>query len=353
MTLKFRYPLFKVETNKNFYLKNIKKNKFFDKVLNNFGINTKYSIYIINKKSKTSKIYFIKNKNKIFVLRASNVKQSKFLKGQCELISSIKKNFYFKILSGKTGYIYKLGNLNFFLYQKVKGKIFDGKTTYLNYIFNNILLLHKIFKKRNISRSKLQIKKYNLKKIKKNINLLINKRFINQTFLKNILGKKTKIILFDNSVYVKNCIKKISKLNIKKKNFQVVHGDLNHSNIIVYNRRITFLDLEDLVIDDLKIALSTSIFKILRHVIYKNNNQLNYINKYSFNLCNNFVRKKYFKDRYEVINFCIFRILSDISFIIDSIKLGEKKYLYDFEKKILNLIELRYKFRLYGLKARK
>ena len=68
MTLKFRYPLFKVETNKNFYLKKIKKNNFFDKVLNNFGINTKYSIYIINKKSKTSKIYCIKNKNKIFVL---------------------------------------------------------------------------------------------------------------------------------------------------------------------------------------------------------------------------------------------------------------------------------------------
>ena len=103
--------------------------------------------------------------------------------------------------------------------------------------------------------------------------------------------------------------------------------------------------------DDLKIALSTSIFKILRHVVYKNNNQLNYINKYSLNLCNNFVRKKYFKDRFEIINFCIFRILSDISFIIDSIKLGKKKYLYDFEKKILNLIELRYIFRLYGLKS--
>ena len=101
------------------------------------------------------------------------------------------------------------------------------------------MLLHKIFKKRNISRSKLQIKKYNLKK-KKNINLLINKRFINQTFLKKYPREKTKIILFDNSVYVKNCIKKSVELNMKKKNFQVVHGDLNHSNIIVYNRRITF-----------------------------------------------------------------------------------------------------------------
>ena len=148
MMLKLHYPLFKIETNKNFYLKKINRNKFFDEVLDNFGINTKYSIYIINKKSKTSKIYFIKNKNKIFVLRASTAEESKYLKAQCELVSSIKKNFYFKILVGKSGYIYKLGNLNFLLYEKVKGKIFDGKTIYLNYIFKNILLLHKIFKKK-------------------------------------------------------------------------------------------------------------------------------------------------------------------------------------------------------------
>ena len=43
---------------------------------------------------------------------------------------------------------------------------------------------------------------------------------------------------------------------------------LNHSNIIVITD-VSLFDLEDLVIDDLKIALSTSIFKILRHVIYK------------------------------------------------------------------------------------
>ena len=43
-------PLFKIETNDSFPVKKIKKNKLFDQVLSNFGINTKYFIYLVNKK---------------------------------------------------------------------------------------------------------------------------------------------------------------------------------------------------------------------------------------------------------------------------------------------------------------
>ncbi len=351
MKFKLNASLFKIETNKDFYLKKIKRNKFFDKILSNYGIRKNYSIYIINKKSETSKIFFIKNKNKIFVLRSSTVKQSKYLKGQSKLVASIKNNFYFKILKGKSGYVLKLNNLNFILYEKVNGRIFEGQTIKLNNIFKNILLLHKSLKKKSYLKLELQNKKYKMQQIKKNTYLLTNKKFINQMILKKFLSKQTKILIFNNLFYIKNCINKIDKLNLKKKDLQIVHGDLNHSNIIVSNKRITFLDLEDLVVDNLKIALSTSIFKILRHVVFKNINKLSYINKYFSNLSKNFIRKNYFKDRYEIINFCIFRILSDISFIIDGLKLGKKKYLYDFEKKILNLIELRYIFKLNEFKS--
>jgi len=351
MIFNINSPLFKIETNENFYSKKIKKNELFDKVLSNFSVNKKYLIYRINKKSKTSKIYFVKNNKNIFVLRSSISKDSKYLKSQCKLVSSLKKNFFFNILKGKHGRTFKVKNLHFFLYKKVNGKIFNGKIIHLNSIFNYIIKLHKDLKKKNIYKSNLQIKKYKIKEIQKYVKLLTKKNFLDKVLSKKIMSKQSKELVIKNKHYIENCINDIDKLKLKKRNLQIVHGDLNHSNIIISKKRIKFVDLEDLLVDDFKIAISTSIFKILRHVVFKNKNKLRYVCNYCITLCNKLIRKDIFKSRNEIFNFCILRILSDISFIIKSIYLGEKKYLYDFEKKILNLIELRYIFNLNELKS--
>nr|AAR37703.1 hypothetical protein MBMO_EBAC750-02H05.21 [uncultured marine bacterium 440] len=344
-------PLFKIETNDNFYTKKIEKNKLFDQVLSNFGINTKYSIYFINKKSKASKIYFVKNKKNIFVLRSSASQDSQYLKSQCKVVASLKKNFFFNILKGKYGYTFKAKNFYFILYKKVNGKIFNGKVNHLNEIFYNIVKLHKNLKKKNIFDSNLQIKKYKIRKIQNHGMLLTKKNFLNKIFSKKMIGKQTKELVTNNKFYIKNCINNIIKLKLEKKNLQIVHGDLNHSNIIVSKKRVRFIDLEDLIIDNFKIALAHGIFKVLRHVVFKNKNKLHYVNNYCINLCNNLIKKNIFSSHNEIFNFCTLRILSDISFIINSIYRGEKEYLYDFEKRILNLIELRYIFKLHELKS--
>ena len=67
MKFNIRDPLFKIETNDSFNVKKISKSKVFDEVLSYFNINKKYSLYLINKKSKTSKIYFVRSKKSIFV----------------------------------------------------------------------------------------------------------------------------------------------------------------------------------------------------------------------------------------------------------------------------------------------
>jgi len=344
-------PLFKIETNDSFPVKKIKKNKQFDLVLSNFGINTKYFIYLVNKKAKTSKIYFVKNEKNFFVLRSSTSQDSKYLKSQCKIASREKKDFFFNILKGKYGYTFKAKNLHYFLYKKVNGKIFDGKVNHLNEIFYNIVKLHKNLKKNNIFDSNLQIKKYKIKKIQNRGMLLTKKNFLNKIFSKNMIGKKTKEIIIKNKFYIKNCINNIIKLKLEKKNLQIVHGDLNHSNIIVSKKSVRFIDLEDLIVDNFKIAISTGIFKILRHVVFKNKNKLYYVNNYCINLCNSLIKKNIFNSRSEIFDHSALMILSDISLIINSIYRGEKKYLYDLEKKFLNLIELRYIFKLNELKS--
>ena len=344
-------PLFKIETNDSFPLKKIKKNKLFDQVMSNFGINAKYFIYLVNKKAKTSKIYFVKNRKNIFVLRSSTSKDSKYLKSQCQIVSSVKKGFFFNILKGKYGYTFKNKNLHYFLYKKVNGKIFDGKVNHLNEIFFNIIKLHKKLKEKNIFNLNLQTKKYKISEIKKHAMLLTKRKFLNKIFSKKMIGKQTKELVIKNEFYIKNCVNNIIKLKLKKKNLQIVHGDLNHSNIIVSKKRIRFVDLEDIIVDNFKIAISTGIFKVLRHVVFKNKNKLYYVNNYCINLCNSLIKKNIFSSRSEIFDLCTLRILSDISLIINSIYRGESKYLYDLEKKFLNLIELRYIFKLHELKS--
>ena len=233
----------------------------------------------------------------------------------------------------------------------MNGKIFDGKVNHLNEIFYNIVKLHKNFKKKNIFNSNLQIKKYKIREIQNHGTLLTKKNFLNKIFSKKMIGKQTKELVIKNKFYIKNCVNNIIKLKLKKKNLQIVHGDLNHSNIIVSKKRIRFVDLEDIIVDNFKIAISTGIFKILRHVVFKNKNKLYYVNNYCINLCNNLIKKNIFNSSSEIFDLCTLRILSDISLIINSIYRGESKYLYDLEKKFLNLIELRYIFKLHELKS--
>ena len=45
MKLRLNSQLFKIETNDNFGLKKIKKNKLFDKVLSNFNVSKNYKIF--------------------------------------------------------------------------------------------------------------------------------------------------------------------------------------------------------------------------------------------------------------------------------------------------------------------
>ena len=351
MKFKLNSKLFKVETNNDFSLKKLKKNKLFNKVLSNFRISENYKIFLVNKKSQTSKIYFIKDRKKTFVLRSSTLADSKYLKSQCMVVSRFKENFFLKLIKGKLGYLFRENNRYFFMYHKVKGYVYDGKVKQLDNIFKKIIKFHRTLNKKKIQGSKLQIKNYKFNEIKKYGNLLTNKKFINKIFLKNFISTKTKKLLKNHRIYIINCLQSLSKIKLTKQKLQIVHGDINHSNIIIFKKKVNSVDLEDLIIDDFRVTLSSGIFKILRHIVFKNKNKISYANSYYHNLRDNLLKEKIIVDRNEIFNLCNLRTLSDISLIIKSIYNGEKKFLYDFEKKILNLIELRYIFKLNEFKS--
>ena len=350
MKFNINKSLFKIETNDDFHTKKIKQNKLHDKVLRNFGIKEKYSISIVNKQSASSKIYFIKTKKNNYVMRESTSKNSKYLKNQCEAINRMKKSFFFKLKRGKTGFVYKFKN-NFILYEKIQGTIFNGQVSYLNKIFNSIIDLHKDLEKKSIINLRLKNKKYRTRQIKKRTILLTNKNYLKKICLKKIINKKTKKLIIENIDYFENCINSVVKFKNTEEKPQVVHADLNHSNFIISKKSIRFIDLENLGYGNFKVEFAFGIFKILRHAVFKNKYKLTYINNYSINLINKLIKKNIFINHYEIFHLCSLRILSNISLIIYSIFKGEKKYIYDFEKQILNLIELRYIFKLHEFKS--
>ena len=113
MKLSLNSQLFKIETNDNFALKKIKKN-------------------------------------------TSIPAESKYLKNQCMVISNLKKNFFFKFVSGKLGYLFKSNNQYFFMYYKVNGNIFNGQVNQLDNIFKNLINIHKTLNKKKIQGLKLK-----------------------------------------------------------------------------------------------------------------------------------------------------------------------------------------------------
>ena len=147
-----------------------------------------------------------------------------------------------------------------------------------------------------------------------------------------------------NKKFILNQIKKI-KVKKTLNDIQVVHADINHANIIINNSGITFLDIEDIRKDSLGVALSFLIFKLTRHSIYKN--------KITLKKFRNVVLKKILKilrennielNRTKIMEYSMFRILSDIELIISQIKNKNFENFYDLEKKLHNLIEIRYMF---------
>ena len=92
-------PLFKIETNAGFNVKKISKGRVFIEALRYFNMKKKYSLYLINKKTSNSKIYFVRSKKNNFVLRSSTSQDSKYLEAKSSI--KIKKKIFYQTFERK------------------------------------------------------------------------------------------------------------------------------------------------------------------------------------------------------------------------------------------------------------
>jgi hypothetical protein len=118
----------------------------------------------------------------------------------------------------------------------------------------------------------------------------------------------------------------------------VVHNDLQHANVLAVAGRPCFLDVEDIVYEDPRIALGHAAFKLARHAIYTGATTATDIrNDYLPWIC-----ARIAGTRYEgFLPFARFRILSDIAeIVLWQQERQDPSQLYDLEKRLANLFEL-------------
>lgn len=337
--------LFKIENNLNFLLN--KKNEIikYNEIFNFFKIKNIKECYRINKMNSNSLIYLLSNKKNKYILRISKKKESISLEQQCLIAKNLKKRKFINPIRNKENkFILSKKKLSFLFYKKINGNIYDGNPKYFLKIFKNAIIFFNDLKHNKTNKHKnIDINKYNIKKIIKSCNDLLNESFINDLFKNKFITLKTKKLILLENMFLRQSLNLLENLKLKKNNIHLIHSDLNHSNIIIDNNKVKFIDLESIRFDYTKIAVGHLFFKIVRHAIFnKKISVINFKKKNLPKILNLLINNlKIYKSSAELYLFCIFKILSDIARILRFYKIKKNsRLMYDLEKKIHNLFEV-------------
>jgi hypothetical protein len=333
--------LFKIETNINFKKIKIRNKKEYSEIkyiFNSFLPKKKINnVYLLNKSSPTSKIFLIYENKKIKILRRSERRYHKNTIKILNIVSNIKKGFFFEPIKNIDGsYVLARKKYIYILYNRIQGSVFNGDVKRYYDILKKSILLHRELKFFKLKKEKI-ITFNNFKDVE---DFLVN---IKKNFCKFLNPSASKILKLNSNFLLKK-IMQIKKIKFHKDN-QVVHGDINHSNVIINKDNIYFLDLEDIRCDSLKVAISYLVFKLLRHSIYKKKINVSKIQNKILPITHQILKNKnIIINNNDMFNYVFYKILLDIAFIFNNLKKKNYAFLYDLEKKLLNLVELRYMF---------
>lgn len=118
----------------------------------------------------------------------------------------------------------------------------------------------------------------------------------------------------------------------------VVHNDLNHANVLIAGGSPCFLDLEDIVREDPRVAFGHAAFKVARHAVYAGAVSADDVREEFAP----WLKQRVANTRYDgFFPYARLRIISDIAEIVFwQIERGDPSQLHDLEKRLANLFEL-------------
>jgi hypothetical protein len=267
---------------------------------------------------------------------------------QCSIINEINfENIIKPIRNVDNHYTQKQNDNVWMLYPYIKGELFDGqihpgdivmKALELNTKFDNLELSNGFY----INRELFPVLDYRPTEWKTFVESLTDS-YAKIPIPQKYLSVESRRLLKMNRDYLIEVTLDIQNLDDINKT-HLSHYDLQHANVLFNNDgQIVFLDIEDIYYANRKIALSYTIFKLLRHIVYMRKKTLQQVlDHYMPDILLILEENKSFglvsvKD---VFRYGMYRLVGELFIIYDLfMSKSNDKYLYDLEKKIHHLFE--------------
>lgn len=335
--------LYKLETNIDFGLKDINLDIISKKIYQSYKFHELINIKQFSKKNLFSKIYLLKFKNKKkIVFRSCNKEKRKELENQCKALNDLSNSETIKfLLNNDSNLVTDFKDESWIAYEYIEGHVYDGELNNFDFVFDQCVNFSKklsFYGEGLADEEKRYFRqiKFDTFLWKNSIDFILNS---NDKKIFNYLSKDLIKILTDNFDILKKIIIELCRKDFGKND--LVHYDLQHANLLISKFKVKIIDIEDICYAPINISLSYCAFKLARHIVYKNNENINQV---KIKIIPKILEKLSYcgiKSKNDLFSFAMIRTLNDISMIIDLYK--NKKFefiLYDLEKKLLNLFEI-------------
>lgn len=339
--------LFTIETNNEFVWRETKLTPGIAKAAAEFGIAPIYEVAIVGKRNPNSNLYWLKSDND-FILRQVDLRAREITGQQCFVASATPyQNIVKPIIARDGSYALAAEGSTWMAYPKKAGQVFSGLNCSPLKVIDEAIKLERSF---GIVESSLSPESREFLPVVQHHPEHWREFFVqlvdadrSAKVLPTKLSFATQQLLFNNPEIVGRWIEPAVELSLKD-HFGLTHNDLQHANVLIDERgEPFFLDLEDICLENRKIAISHAVFKLLRHTAFTRAQpptRLRSLLPAVLELLN--LNDFDFADRQELFLYGAYRIVSDIWEIVDYTTRFDQSQLYDLEKRIQNLFELFY-----------
>lgn len=338
--------LFKYETNISFPIKETNVAHTLFENIHDYIDEKIVSIKSIQKNSIDSSLFLLNGEKGNYVARVFDQKEKQKVEAQCDLVNTSAGNLMLSPMRSKKTleFVTTIDDRSIIVYPYISGSLFDGNPKKFDHLFRTIndLITEFSFASGVDGLPKFNYSEWNLDLI----NLLKDKN----SFIGYLRDDLTAFTYNFFNVYHMEIIREldwvISQTESLRSN-SIVHADLNHANILMTGDLFKIIDIEDVGFSNKEVALAHFVFKSFRHSIYQGHINLSqFIELFRVEYENTLTNLTNFQKLFE--NFYFFgvaRIYYDLHLILDYFLVrGDRRYMYDLNKKVSNLIEFKRMF---------
>lgn len=334
--------LFEIETNFEPLTKTLFCFEKFKIISDHFSLGKILNLKEMIKNNKNSRIFKLKSNKGIYIIRSIPVVQKKICEAQCKILSKLKGKYSLLPLKNNNSFVLEFDDKAWMCYSFIFGETYKGDLDILPKICSSVANFFEKLSSNSLMHMKQDLPElvYKPEEYKNLCSILDSSIFFNRSY--KFLDKK----LFNEFKKQEKLIQIICR-NFENFSFNtnIIHYDIQHMNIILNKNNVYFIDLEDIILGDLRMGFSHAIFKCLRHSVYVKKSSVNecriWLNEFLTNDFDKFA-KYYDMDIKLMQQLCYLRTVADIYNIVNRVVLDNKiDYLYDLNKKFANFFEVR------------